>query len=72
MTDLKDKIEWTTIQTPGEEPISIYAKLVVMSSTLVRPGETEATARERLIMQLRQGLLELTTGIKLQSPSGLQ
>ena len=68
---LEDMITWETTQTPGA-PTGISASITAGTATLVKPGETEVEARARLTMLLREGLLELVTGIKLQSPSGLQ
>ena len=69
--NLEDMITWETTQAPGS-PTNINASINVGTTTLVRQGETEVEARARLVMLLREGLLELVTGIKLQSPSGLQ
>ena len=70
MSKLEDMITWETTQSPGA-PVGISASINVGTAILVRPGETEVEARARLTMLLREGLLELVTGIKLQSPSGL-
>ena len=68
---LEDKVSWATYQKPGQ-PIVITAQVEVGAMVTVNPGESELQARERAIINLRQGMVEIATGIKLQSPSGLQ
>ena len=68
---LEDKIAWATYQKPNQ-PIVITAQVEVGAMVTVNPGESELQARERAIINLRQGMVEIATGIKLQSPSGLQ
>lgn len=71
MSKLEDYVTWETIQSPGI-PVSITAQTNVQATTVVRQGESEQQARERLLMLLREGMLKLATGIEPQSPSGLQ